>query len=306
MIGDKSAVINSEANDVSKSTGGDRDERVPEVRIISLEQKDLANIQQLVSEIQQEAKAQVHRQESPKATNRRLEEHVQALGDLQYRFEEQVEVVRNLRAERNGAVAALTQAERRRDAAVTEVGKLKEERTSLQEELSAARSALERSSVPEVVELEKARAEARKAMAENQQMEHRLQSMTRDFDFTRAQYQQASTVAAEAMSELSTLREENKVLQRKASGEAMKVRQMSAAAGEERNLNRIRELESKLADREEMLWRKGEEARTNNNGRGKGVSTRASSVPRSPRPYTREPYSREPPTRWTKLVAPQF
>ncbi|KAI9828413.1 MAG: hypothetical protein M1832_002841 [Thelocarpon impressellum] len=222
--------------------------------------------------------------EEEKRLRARLRDHVKALEAVQYRYEDLVEKYRGVRKERDEAQAAVVQADRRRELVSDELNTVKEHRSRLEGELSVARAALESSALPEVAELEKARSAALQSATEVEHLQQRLQSMVRDFEFTRAQYQEASTAAAEASTELETLRQENAVLQRKASGEAVRLREVAAAGGDERHISRIRQLELTLAEREEQLRRREEEAKTGG-GRGRGVSTRAGSVPRgSPMP----------------------
>jgi hypothetical protein len=114
--------------------------------------------------------------------------------------------------------------------------------------------------------------------------------METDFEFTRAQYQAASTAAAESSAEVASLKEQVAILRGQASGEAVKLRAQTAASGEQMHLQRIRELELTLADREEQWHRKDEELRMQ--ARGRGVTTRAGSVPKSPSLRASQPLSR--------------
>ncbi|KAI9847954.1 MAG: hypothetical protein M1837_001471 [Sclerophora amabilis] len=215
----------------------------------------------------------------------RLQEHIEALSQLQLRYEDRDSEIRTARTERDAAVAAKALIERRREVQAEEISKLKVSKAQVETELGDARAALSGSTVPGVAELEQARSEARQAMAEKTRLEHRLATMTRDFEFTRTQYQSASGAAAEAANELSDLREENATLQRKASGEAAKLKAMNAGLSSEEHVRRIGQLELLLEDREDQLRRKDEELKVQL--RGRGLVTRASSVPRSPKSYSR-------------------
>jgi chromosome segregation ATPase len=163
-----------------------------------------------------------------------------------------------------------------------EILKQKEGRASVEALLKQARADLIGSSRPGVAELAKAREEARKEMIERRHLEQKVESMTRELDFFRAQYQEASSAAAEAGAEVHILRDEIEILKKKASGEAVKLRQMAISTENERHSRRILELEATLKERDEHLRRKEEEMKSQ--ARGKGVVMRASSAPKSPKP----------------------
>ncbi len=211
----------------------------------------------------------------------RLQEHVEALTELQYRFEDQNKEMVTLRGERDAAIAASAGNSRNLEKLKANIAKMKEEHETLAAELVDARTAL-LNSTPEVADLEKARAEARQAAADKARLENRIQSMTKELEFTRTQYQSASTAAAEASMEVVALQEENTVLKRKASGETAKLRQLNSGKDTETHLARIKELEQTLESREELLKRKEEEIKAQT--RQRGLGTRASSNPRSPMP----------------------
>ncbi|KAI9707765.1 MAG: hypothetical protein M1836_000727 [Candelina mexicana] len=214
----------------------------------------------------------------------RLREHVDALTDLQFRFEDQSKEMVAIRGERDDAIIATAATSRRLEKITADTAKLKEGRDNLEAELVDARAAL-LNSTPEIAELEKARAEHRRAVVDRTKLENRVQSMTKELEFTRTQYQTASTAAAEASMEVVTLREKNAVLERKASGESVKLRQINSSKDIDMHLARIRELEQILESREELLKRKDEELKAQT--RQRGLGTRASSVPRSPMPHSR-------------------
>ncbi|KAI9758423.1 MAG: hypothetical protein M4579_003052 [Chaenotheca gracillima] len=231
------------------------------------------------SELEKELRDKISKSEA------RLQEHIEAMSELQTRYENRDEEIRTARRERDAAVSEKELLGRRREKQAEEITKLKDSRSELQKELDNTRASLSASTIPEVAELERAHADARLAQAEKARLEHRLASTTRDFEFTRTQYQTASSAAAESAHELGTLREENEVLRRKASGDALKLHALNASTRADANASRVRELELLLEDREEQLRRKDEELKAHL--RGRGVSTRASSVPRSPKPLSR-------------------
>ncbi|KAI9843803.1 MAG: hypothetical protein M1838_002450 [Thelocarpon superellum] len=213
----------------------------------------------------------------------RLDEHIEQMSVRQYQYEGLVDDFRDMRRQRDAAQATTEDMLRLNASKAAEAKRMAERCASLQTDLSEAQVRLERSTVPGVAELEGYRSAAHQATSEAARLKERLDSLTADFDFTRAQYQQASTAAAEATMELETLREEQGTLKAQASGETAKVRGMTESAAVEQHLQRIRQLELLLADREELLRRKDDDLKTQLRARGMG--TRASS--RSPQPHVR-------------------
>lgn len=147
------------------------------------------------------------------------------------------------------------QLEQRNQALQEEVSTLREERRQLTEELAEARRELRQASVPELAALEAARETARQAQAEQNRLEHRLQSMQRDFDFTRAQYQTASAAAAESALEVMTLRDEVQQLQRQrqAGDEAVRLQQANLKTVTKRHDHQVGQLQQRVGHLESLL-----------------------------------------------------
>lgn len=164
-----------------------------------------------------------------------------------------------MRKEKDEANAAIERLMRRQQVQAEESGRAKEERAQLEAELAKARLELQSSTVPGVAELEQARQEARQAAAAKEQLEQRLAALQQDFEFTRAQYQTASTAAAESATEVLNLRDQVEVLKRRASDEAAKLRELNNAGQVEGLMQTIKELKLTLAEREEQLRRKDEQ-----------------------------------------------
>ncbi|KAI9880921.1 MAG: hypothetical protein M1830_009989 [Pleopsidium flavum] len=215
------------------------------------------------------------------AAQQRLQEHIDALSALQFRYESRTTDLHKLRAERDAAAVATAQAQRRCETQSAGIANLKEQQTTLVTELREAQIALESSAIPEIATLEKTKAEARQLAVDKAQLEKRLASLTKDFEFTRQQYQHASTAAAENASALTDLQSEVSALKQQASGEAVRLRQLNISNESQVHLGRAKQLEATLEEREELLRKKEEELREMK--RGRGLATRASSAPRSPR-----------------------
>ncbi|KAI9721648.1 MAG: hypothetical protein M1828_005015 [Chrysothrix sp. TS-e1954] len=96
---------------------------------------------------------------------------------------------------------------------------LKRERIELKREVNAAHDMLATSAVPEQREL----AEAKKVAARTPGLEKQIASQQETIAYVTAQYQTASTAAAEAAGTLAELREEVETLKLKASGEARRL-----------------------------------------------------------------------------------
>ena len=96
------------------------------------------------------------------------------------------------------------------------------------------------------------------------------------FEFTRKEYQGASTAAAENASRMAELERENQGLRKKAAGEAAKLRQINDSQEREMYLQQVSRMKVELDELQDLLRRKE---------RGRGMTTRTGSVaPKSPRP----------------------
>lgn len=206
----------------------------------------------------------------------RLQEISNDLSLLQDRNEELTAERANLKHEKDDLITAAATIEKKLASRATEIADLKEERKGLKAELEEARNALKGSVVPEIAELEKAKEEARAAVQERDSLQKKIASLKQDFEFTRQQYQQASTAAAESSNRNTELEAENVELRKKASGEATRAKEITVKNAHVIHEKRIQQLEAMLEERDELLRKRD---------RGRGVQTRSGSVqPRSPRP----------------------
>lgn len=215
-----------------------------------------------------------------KSLEDRLADHVSSINKIQPKYQEALNERAKFQLERDTAVAQATTITERIEVRNATIAELKAEKASISAELSAARELLSGSSVPEIVELEKAREEMRRAQAEKETLERRFASLTRDFEFTRDSYQKQLSSGAELGSELNSAREEIEILRRKSSDNIVRIAEIQRHNETAEREARIDELEILLAEREHELYRKGEELKIKTNGRRE---TRGTSVPRSPR-----------------------
>lgn len=170
---------------------------------------------------------------------------------------------------------ALIKRGEQRDAAIE---KLKEEKTAMQDELNAARTALTGSDIPQVADLAKKDEEIRTLRETIAKQEKKIADADNNVEFVKQQYQQASTAALTASSELEAKDEIIADLTRKADDNRVICAQAQAASEKEESDQRISELEALLQDREDELARKREELKV----RGTRREMRGGSVPRSP------------------------
>lgn len=108
-------------------------------------------------------------------------------------------------------------------------------------------------------------------------LEKRLENANRDRDYMRERYQEAQTAAGET----GELRARLQVAEEEASKNKIRIHEINDAQSKRGHLARIKELETKLKERDAELDRTRDELRSSKNGRRE---TRQTSVPRSPRP----------------------
>ena len=214
-----------------------------------------------------------------KEAQERLEEHVQALSDLQYRHEEQREKLFEVTNTRDSAILTAQQAVTRMTEAANNVSALKAECTVLKQQLAEANAKLLNHDIPERAELETLRLAAMQAEAEKDQLEKRLQSAKEENEYSRAGYQSASQGAQNYASQNTELENKIAVLQNKATGEQAKLRQMGYDSFSQHLRDENKKLRAALKECEAGLKFRDRLREANAAGR----VTRGSSVPRSPR-----------------------
>ncbi|KAI7183429.1 hypothetical protein KC324_g7973 [Hortaea werneckii] len=213
----------------------------------------------------------------------RLMEMEQNMSELQFRHEEQRAQLVEVTAARDGAIVTAERAVNKMRELNETVSTLKQDRTALNSRLEDANVRLQNHSVPELGELEKVRLQAEHARAEKEQLEKRLKSAQEENEYSRAGYQTASQSAQSLSSQNTELENQVLMLQKTATGEQAKLRDMGYDAHSKSLQEENRKLKAMLKDRETVMKFKDEEiARLKEANRGR-MSTRGSSVPRSPR-----------------------
>ncbi|KAK5164626.1 uncharacterized protein LTR77_009832 [Saxophila tyrrhenica] len=212
-------------------------------------------------------------------TQGRLDEHEQALSDLQYRHEDQRTHLVEVTKERDSAIATAQKAVER----LNEQGAIRIKNKELEQQLREANERLLDHSVPERAEYEALRLAAADAVLEKQKVEKRLEQAERDLAYVRDLYQSSSNSAQQLASQNNELEDELGIAKTRASGEQVKLRQMGYDSYTKNLEKENKKLKALLTDREAgMKFRDEEIARLKEASRGR-MGTRATSVPRSPR-----------------------
>ena len=212
-----------------------------------------------------------------------LDGNVQALSDLQYRFEEQRQQLHAVTQQRDYTNESARKAVERMSTIEARVTALRTERSELQEQIADYKARLLEHAVPERAALEKYRLAAEQAEAEKQLAGKRHETTKAELEYLRDMYQASSQAAQALNSQVNELQTSLSAAQNKASGEQAKLRQMGYDAQTKSLRQQNKQLKALLQDREAALKLRDEEiARLKEASRGR-MGTRATSVPRSPR-----------------------
>lgn len=214
----------------------------------------------------------------------RLDEHVKALEDLQYRHEDQRKKLVEVTRERDAAMNAAAVAVNRMTGAEANNKSLRAERTQLKEALAEAKKSLLEHSVPERIEFERLRLLMEQATIDKDKAEKRAETTQKELDWTRSMYQDHSSKAIELANQNREYENRLTVALNKAQGEAARAREISVQghnkALEQDNV-RLRVM---LENRDAALRFKDEEiTRLKDSGRGRMGTRQTSQPPRSPR-----------------------
>ncbi|KUJ17317.1 uncharacterized protein LY89DRAFT_733175 [Mollisia scopiformis] len=188
----------------------------------------------------------------------------------------------------HGAKEALvreTETRKRLATKEAEVEKLKEKNAAMALELSTAQKALASSEIPEVAEMAKMREEVAKVNTENERLQRRLVNMQNDLEYMRSNYQNSSSSAAEAASELRDIKEINVGLQAKADENRVRIHEIQRDEVASMHLATIKTLKSDVERLEKENEKMSDEianmpktSRRQNKG---GGSNRGSPMPMS-------------------------
>ncbi|KAK2794722.1 hypothetical protein FQN52_007492 [Onygenales sp. PD_12] len=223
------------------------------------------------------------------STQARLQQTESNFSRLQHRYETRHNEYHKMRTELDQALETSKKSADRLERQKAEIAKLKDEKAALSKDLEEARNTIKEGG-GDAAALESALEEARKLTKENASLQRSVTQERSQSEYTRQQYQNASTAAATAAMELRQREEELEEMKSKAAIDAEKLKLLRMKNDEQMHLARIAELETTLAGRDEMLNRKEEELRELKKNR---PSTRATSLqPRSPKVGASRPASR--------------
>ncbi|KAL8681372.1 MAG: hypothetical protein Q9186_002515 [Xanthomendoza sp. 1 TL-2023] len=202
-----------------------------------------------------------------------------SLSDLQTRYEDKDRAYKDLHLSLSDLDTSLTKAVQKLETQSTELTTLKTAKKQLDSDLEQTRKDLLTTENPDLNRIAAAESVARAAVTENELLKKKITNLTSDLDFTRAEYQTASTSAADLAAQVTSLTAELETAQRKASGEAARLAQINKdnAVKEARRENR--QLRSMMEERERVCRRKEEEIVELKGRRGRGgLGTRGASV----------------------------
>lgn len=217
------------------------------------------------------------------SVQKELQDHISSLSKLQHRYESISKSRHELRKEGDKLKSNLATSEQRLEKQTIDIAKMRDERATFQEELRFAREALKgEATTTTVAELELARVEIAKLVKEKSDQTKTIENIRKDFEFTRQQYQMASTSAAEMANANSQL--ETQIASLKIQLTAKDMKDMNLKDENVQHRARVEQLERQMKVNEKILMKKDEELRMRGT-RGRGVATRASSAqPGSPKP----------------------
>ena len=210
-------------------------------------------------------------------TRTMLEEHIAALSALQYQYESRSRLIAQMRDNNKDLTASLENAKFKVQSLMDELAINKEARKNLEVDLKEARLQLANSSNPAVQELAEATLARVKAEESLQKVQKKYDLSLKDLDFTRQQYQTASTSAVEISANANALERQVAELTYKADARVIQLQERNQATASARLQARVRELEQIISQRDSMLRRKEEEVRDLGR-RGRGMQTRGTSV----------------------------
>ena len=202
----------------------------------------------------------------------------------QYDYEELREKAGDRYATIQEQAAELEKAKKDIGKARTEILALKGERGTLQKDLAAARLELTDHTEPTVREKAIKDARIRDLEAEVLVKNKKIENMTKDWEFTKGLWTEATAAATAATQNLAALEAKQPDLQRRAGENETKRRELMNDATIKALQKEVFLQKATVKSRDNLIRRKEEQIAELKRGRGGGVQTRGSSVqPRSPR-----------------------
>lgn len=235
--------------------------------------EDLVNKLQLelTSEKEARTKSEQERDHASEQLGQWKEDHA----ELQRRYEKRMTKCHELERENKKLLKSIENQKAKNERLVEEASIVKQANRKNLLELEEVRAEIKAAGGDGAL-LEQAREEARTLLANNTILEKALDNKRQDFEFTRAQYQDASTKAAEFAGQIRELEEQISKLTQQAGDERRRLKETNFQSSIQRHLDKISELELERKSRDVMLRKLEEENRQLK--RSRGVQTRGSSV----------------------------
>lgn len=212
-----------------------------------------------------------------------LADHKQDLGELQYRHEDQRNLIVELTRKNEEAMDTAQKAVTRMTEGAATANALRIENRSLKEQLKAAQEALTDHSIPERAEFEKQRIAFEQSQNENKILEKRLKTQEGDLSYAQELYQTTSSIAQGLGTTNRELENALSHAQNRANGEQARAKQMTLDARASNLARENKKLKAMLKEQADTLARKDKELSVLKEVSRGRMGTRGSSVPRSPR-----------------------
>ncbi|KAL8905089.1 MAG: hypothetical protein Q9171_006808, partial [Xanthocarpia ochracea] len=175
-----------------------------------------------------------------------------SLSSLQTRYEDKDRAHRALHLEKTDLEASLFNALQKLEALTADQTSLKASKKQLETDLDQARKDLLTNphANPDITRIALAESHARIALAAKESLLKKVTSLSSDLEFTRAEYQTASTSAAELAAQVTSLESQLEIANRKASGEAARLATLNRDNAVQDARKEVRQLKAMMEERE--------------------------------------------------------
>ncbi|PBP26721.1 hypothetical protein BUE80_DR002287 [Diplocarpon rosae] len=250
--------------------------------LVSLDFAKAQKVTDLEAQLRQKDAIVLELRQINKNLEARCKDYENSFASIQPRYQEAINDRGSFEHEYNLAMAREIQARKRGDNRDAEILKLREKNTTLEGELTTARTALANSTIPQAAELAKIREELDQARLGNTSLQKRISTLNNDLDYIRDSYQTASEKAMKAQAENNSLVSENALLREKDKTDKVRIHEIQSSHENIELRQENRQLKARTEDLQRASDRMSEELKLLMNGRR--ATTRGASVPRSPRP----------------------
>ena len=196
-------------------------------------------------------------------------------GSLQRRYEKRTTKCHELDKEKSRLLKIIENNKTRQERSTEDNASLRQKISDLQKELASVRGEI-KDGGGDLAVLETMREEVCTLAIKNTTLEKSLENTRKDFEFTRSQYQHASTKAMELAGQVNDLEKENAILSKQASDEKRRLGELNAKTAASLHLAKVAQLEQELKSRDGFFKKIDEENKQLR--RSRGVQTRGSSV----------------------------